>query len=83
MLMSDRKTDILCVSETWLSPYIPDIYVNIPNYKVFKCDSGRGAGVCLYASDTFGSAVIDTKIPKQPGIEGNGSKHSAENYHLS
>ncbi len=48
MLMSDKKTDILCVSETWLSPYIPDIYVNIPNYKVFRCDGGQAAGVCLY-----------------------------------
>ncbi len=70
MLMSDRKTNILCVSETWFSPYIPDIYVNIPNYKVFRCDGGRGAGVCLYVSDTLASAVIDTKINKQLGIEG-------------
>ncbi len=67
--MSDRNTDILCVSETWLSPHIPDTYINIPNYKVFRCDSGRGAGVCLYVRETLNSETIDTKIPRQTGTE--------------
>ncbi len=36
-LVSERNIDILCVSETWLLPHTPNAYVNIPNYKIFRC----------------------------------------------
>ncbi len=39
--VSERNIDILCVSETWLLPHTPDEYVNIPNYKIFRCDGGQ------------------------------------------
>lgn len=47
MLVSERNTGILCVSETWLNPDVLDEYVNIPNYVVFRCDKSRGGEVYL------------------------------------
>ncbi len=39
-LVHEQNIDILCVRETWLLLHTPDEYVNIPNYKTFRCDDG-------------------------------------------
>ena len=69
LLTKERNIDILCVSESWLLPHTPDIFVNLPNYNIFRCDSGRGGGVCIYVKDVLSANVIDLKVPRQTGIE--------------
>ena len=53
LLIKERNTDILCVSETWLSPETPDEHIAISNYNIFRCDRGRGGGVCIYVRDVY------------------------------
>lgn len=36
LLMKDRNIDILCISETWLLPNVPDNFAGIMNYKFFS-----------------------------------------------
>ena len=69
LLMKDRDIDILCVSESWLLPNVPDDFVDIPGYKIFRCDGGRGGGVCIYVKDVLSANVINLRVPKQEGIE--------------
>ena len=69
ILITERNIDILCVSETWLLAETLDAHVNIPNFKVFRCDQGRGGGVCIYVSNQLKTNVINLFIPKEPGIE--------------
>ena len=38
LLINERKIDILCVSETWLTPLVPDKYIAIPNFNIFRHD---------------------------------------------
>ncbi len=57
------------MSETWLLSEIPDAYVTIPGYKIFRRDHGRGGGVCMYVNSSLKINVINLPIPKQPGVE--------------
>ena len=47
--MSPNKADVVCVTESWLSPHIDDSLVALPGYNLIRRDresgSGRG-GVC-------------------------------------
>ncbi len=38
--MRDRKVDVLCISESWLLPNLPDSFVMILGYKIFRYDGG-------------------------------------------
>ena len=69
ILISERNIDILCISETWLSSHIPDAFVNIPNYTLYRHDNGRGSGVCIYVKQPLHSVKIDLNITHQTGIE--------------
>lgn len=69
LLITARNIDVLCVSESWLLPDIPDAYVNIPGYKIFRCDSGRGGGVCKYVKNVLTVNFMNLNLPKQVGIE--------------
>ena len=69
LFTKDRNNDILYISESWLLSHIPDVFVNIPNYNIFRCESGRDGGVCIYVKDLLSANVIDLKVPKQIGIE--------------
>lgn len=46
----------ICITESWLSPSIPDSCVSIPGYNLFRKDrtDTTGGGVCIY---------LDQKIP--------------------
>ena len=48
LMVKDRDSDILCISESWLLPIIQDNYIDIPSFNVFRCDAGRGGGVCVF-----------------------------------
>ncbi len=69
LLTIDRKIDVLCISETWLQANTPDSYVEIPNYKIFRCNNGRGAGVCMYVQSAFNPSVINLDVPRTTGVE--------------
>lgn len=68
-LVNERNTDILCVTETWLTHNILDQYINIPNFYVFRHDKGRGGGVCIYARDFLTVSPIDVNIDPIEGVE--------------
>ena len=51
LLNTERNIDILCVSEKWLLTSIPDVFVEICMYKIFRCDNGRGADECIYVKN--------------------------------
>lgn len=69
LLLTDRHIDVLCVSETWLHANTPDGYVDIDGYKIFRYDSGRGGGVCLYVNSTLNPSLITLNEPRQVGVE--------------
>ncbi len=69
LLMNSRNIDILCISELWLFPNLPDNFVNIPGYKIFRCDSRRGGGVCIYVKDVLSTHLLSLDIPKSTGIK--------------
>ncbi len=69
-LLNERNVDILCISETWLLPHTPDTFVDVPNYTIlYRRDSGRGGGVCIYAKQSLNFVVTDTNTPQQSGVK--------------
>ena len=55
--------DIICVSETWLTPSIPDVAVSIPGYRLWRLDrmeqrDKRGGGLCIYVKSMYAVAPI-------------------------
>ncbi len=69
LLVIGRNIDVLCVSETWLQTNTPDSYVEIPNCTIFRCDKGRGAGVCKYVHSNLNASITDTDVSKPTGVE--------------
>ncbi len=67
--MSVRDIDVLCISESWLTSLTPDVFRNILNYKIFRCDNGRGAGTCIYAKDVLNLILWNIDVPRQGGVE--------------
>ena len=61
--------DVLCISETWLCKDFPDDYIDIPEYKVYRCDKGRGGGACIYVRDVYKVVPIATDIVRAQGVE--------------
>ena len=57
------------MSETWLLPEIPNVHVDIPDFNLFRCDNGRGGGVCIYVRNELKVNIIDLSLPKHPGVE--------------
>jgi len=69
MLVEERNIDILCISETWLHQEMVSNFINIPNFKVYRCDAGRGGGVCIYVRDTLKSNRISTTAVNNTAVE--------------
>ena len=69
LLLEKDNFDILCVSETWLYPFLSDECANIPSYKLYREDNGRGGGVCIYVKDYLKVNIIDNCSEKHEGIE--------------
>ena len=68
-MMQAVNIDILCVSETWIHPELEDRFISIPGYKLFRNDTGRGGGACMYVSQDFTVSKINTIAPKVPNVE--------------
>ena len=57
------------MTETWLTPSDLDEYVTIPGYAVYRCDKGRGGGVCLYVRESLTVTLVNITIDKPEGVE--------------
>ena len=68
-MLYEENIDILCVCETWLDSSIDDKFIHIPNFKVVRCDAGRGSGVCIYVRESLDFSVINSNVEKFEGIE--------------
>ncbi len=69
LLLNERNVDILCVSETWLTPNVPSEYVSISNYHLYRSDAGRGGGVCMYVKNVFKVTPLVMDIVRPSGVE--------------
>ena len=49
-ILLENNTDILCLSETWLSDQTPDSLLQIPGYNIFRRDYSfnKGGGVAIF-----------------------------------
>ena len=67
-LVIRNNTDILCVSETWLTDQTPDSFVYIKGYKLFRKDYefNKIGGVAIYVRDELSSNEIcfDVNAPR-------------------
>ncbi len=70
MCVNGRDIDVLCVSETWLRTNTPAGLVSIPNYVIYRCDNGRGGGVCIYTKKEPKIHLITLPVTRQVGVEG-------------
>ena len=54
-VVSFNQTDMVCISETWLSPAIPDNLVSLSNFNLFRNDRlvSNGGGVCAYINSNI------------------------------
>ena len=61
-LTIDNHYDIIAMTETHLSPDIPDNDISINNYQLYRKDRNRdGGGVCIYINDS-----IHKQLPAVP-----------------
>jgi len=55
--------DVIAVSESWLSHEIADDVVNVPGYKIVRCDRlTHGGGVALYIRDSFNFQISNHSV---------------------
>ena len=55
----ERKSSIICLSETWLNPTIPDINIELPGYILYRRDRADGyGGVAIYISKTLHACEV-------------------------
>lgn len=50
-LLEGESIDVLCLSESWLAKKIPNNFLRIDNYKIYRWDreeKKRGGGICAY-----------------------------------
>ncbi|CAB4001416.1 Hypothetical predicted protein [Paramuricea clavata] len=54
-VVSFNQTDMVCITETWLSPAIPDNLVSLSNFNLFRNDRlvSNGGGVCAYINSNI------------------------------
>ena len=69
LLIREMNYDVLCISETWLESNIPDAYIVIPGFNVYRCDYGRGGGSCIFYRDDLKVTLLETYIDKVEGVE--------------
>ncbi|KAJ3645915.1 hypothetical protein Zmor_023534 [Zophobas morio] len=62
--ISCNNPSFVLLAETWLSPSIPDSFVSVPNFTLFRSDriNRLGGGVCIYVSDQILSEFSVTPI---------------------
>lgn len=64
LLMNQAVPDVLCVTESWLSPSIPDGMITLDNYVAYRYDwlaNKGGGGLVRYFSDSIVTGVNPDK----------------------
>ena len=69
VLINERNPDVICISETWLSPDTPNEHIVIPSYSVYRCDKGRGGGACIYVKDIYTVNLLEPTNERPQGVE--------------
>ena len=69
LLIEEMNYDLLCVSETWLESNVPDAYINIPGFNVYRCEYGRGGGNCIFYRNDLKVTLLETNLDKVEGVE--------------
>ena len=57
-MLRSKSIDILCISESWLLPELDSSFADIYGYYLYRCDGGRGGGVCIYVRETLKVTVL-------------------------
>ena len=69
-MLNEKDIDILCISETWLLPSLSSSFARVHGYSLYRCDGGRGGGVCIYVRETLKVTVLTPQeIERSPQIE--------------
>ena len=68
-LVKEIKIDILCVSETWLTPTVLDKYLDIPDFNVFRCDLKPGRVVCINVRSNLKVNKIELQVENETIVE--------------
>ncbi|CAF4899656.1 unnamed protein product, partial [Rotaria socialis] len=70
-ILLENNTDILCLSETWLSDQTPDSLLQIPGYNIFRRDYSfnKGGGVAIFIRKEFSANQVTHDLPTHENIE--------------
>ena len=68
-LLSEKDIDILCLTETWLTSNIADVLIDIPEYRIYRCDKGRGGGCCIYVKNYLTVKICKLNMTRIEGLE--------------
>ncbi|XP_045466575.1 uncharacterized protein LOC123675273 [Harmonia axyridis] len=86
LLVEDCKPVFIFITETWLSPEMPDQAFHIPGFSMFRCDSlttPGHAGSCIYVHDCVADIFSITKYSlPTPGIDNLFLKMVSGNFAL-
>ena len=60
-LITDNSYDLICITETWLSPEIPESVYQMPNFISFRRDRSvrQGGGVLCYVRSCLNPRVLE------------------------
>ena len=62
-ISSDNKCQVLCLTETHLTPDVLNAEIFIPNFKIYRKDRAvgkEGGGSLVYVHNTLNSSQLDT-----------------------
>ncbi len=67
--MNSHHVDIACITETWLTPLVPDSAINISGFTIVRKDRTctLGGGVCLYIRESINYKIWHDQC--EDGIE--------------
>ncbi len=69
LLAHNKHVDILCISESLLSPFTPDSHAYITGCHVYLCDKGRGGGTCTCIKDCYTTNTVSCGTARLDGIQ--------------
>lgn len=59
LIFENSGIDVLCVSETWFDPLVPNTIFDLQNYKLHRCDRVTHAGgVAIYVKNGISSKIF-------------------------
>lgn len=63
-LFNDSHIDVICVTETWFRKDMPDSFVKLDEYNLYRADRlGHAGGAAMYVKNTISSRVVCSSSP--------------------